>query len=211
MSTIKLFYAPGACSLASHILLRESGTSFEPLKIAFKSPELLALNPKLRVPVLIADGETITETPAIFTYIAQLAPEKHLLGKTNLEVVRTYEWLNWLSGTLHGQAFGGLLRPERYTDDQSVYPAVKEKGLSNVRDCFAKIEDRLTSVYAVGDSLTVVDVLLYVFYRWGFALGEDMRVRYPRYTKLALNVAERTSVKESIAAEGIDELIVPKL
>lgn len=211
MSSIKLFYAPGACSLASNILLREIGAAFELVKIAFKSPELLALNPKLRVPVLVAGNETITENPAIFTYISQLAPERYLLGKSNLEVVRTYEWLNWLSGTLHGQGFGGLLRPERYADDTSLHPAVKAKGLSNVRDCFAQVEDRLHSVYAVGNDLTVVDVFLYVFYRWGFARGEDMRGTYPRYTKLVLHVAERTSVKEAIAAEGIDELIVPKL
>ena len=77
--TIKLFYAPGACSLAPHIALQETGAPFEPVKIALpqgeqKTPAYLAINPKGRVPALVTDRGTLTETPAILMFICQSFP-----------------------------------------------------------------------------------------------------------------------------------------
>lgn len=94
----------------------------------------------MRVPVLVIDGQTITENPAIMLAISQLVPRKGLMGSTDREKVRVAEWLNWLSGTLHGQAFGGLLRPGRYVDDEGLFDAVREKGWKNVQEGFEMIE-----------------------------------------------------------------------
>lgn len=213
MASIILYYSPGACSLASHVLLKEIGVKFEAVKVELKAslPESFRkINPKMRVPVLSIDKNVITETPAIFTAISQLAPERNLLGSSNIEVVRAYEWLNWLSGTLHGQAFGGLVRPHRYADDSALYDAIKAKGWKNVEDCFEKIESDLSGVHAVGDSFTAVDIFLYVFYRWGSFSGAKMAHRYPKYTKLVVDLAKRSSVQEVLEAEGIPSFL-PKL
>ncbi|HWK66777.1 MAG TPA: hypothetical protein VNS34_17770 [Rhizobiaceae bacterium] len=112
MSEIKLWFSPGACSLAPHILLREIEAPFEAVKTsipdgAHLTEEFTQLNPKNRVPVLLLDGEVITELPAIATAISNLAPKRSLMGRTDLDMVRVYEWMNWLSGTVHGQGFGG--------------------------------------------------------------------------------------------------------
>ncbi|KEF56655.1 uncharacterized protein A1O9_06844 [Exophiala aquamarina CBS 119918] len=168
------------------------------------------INPKMRVPVISIDTNVITETPAIFTAISQLAPEHNFLGSSNIEVVRAYEWLNWLSGTLHGQAFGGLVRPHRYADDPALYDAIKAKGWKNVEDCFEKIESDLSGVHAVGDSFTAVDILLYVFWCWGNFSGAEMAHRYPKYTKLVVEVAKKSSVQDVLEAEGVPSFL-PKL
>lgn len=206
MASIVLYYSPGACSLASHVLLRELGVKFEAVKVELTAslPESFrSINPKMRVPVLSIDEIVITETPAIFTAISQLAPERQLLGKSNMDIVRTYEWLNWLSGTLHGQGFGGFVRPHRYVDDPALYGAVKAKGWKNIQDCFEKIESDLSGLHAVGDDFTAVDVFLYVFYRWANYGKDRVMDKYPKYTKLVTHLAKRSSVQEALEAERI--------
>lgn len=137
MPDIKLWYSSGACSLAPHVLLREIGVPFDGIetsvaKAAHLTEEFGRINPKKRVPVLSLDGEVITEVPAIATAIADLAPERHLMGRTALDRARVYEWMNWLSGTLHGQGFGALWRPQRFSDEPDVFDSIKE-GAENDR------------------------------------------------------------------------------
>ena len=213
MAAIKLWYSPGACSLASHILLKETGVDFEAVMLDVDNgipEEFPIINPKLRIPVLSIDRQVITESPAILTAISQLSPEKHLMGKTNLEIVREYEWLNWLSGTLHGQAFGGLVRTQRFSDDPSTHESIKAKSRKTIEECFDMIEQDLSSVHAVGDSLTAVDAFLYVFYRWGTYLGMGMKEKYPKFTNLVVELAKRQSVQEALNMEGV-ESYVPRL
>ncbi|OBT69901.1 hypothetical protein VE03_00665 [Pseudogymnoascus sp. 23342-1-I1] len=207
MAPIKFWYSTGACSLAPHILLNEAGVEFEPVQLnvhAGYPEEFRHINPKMRVPVLSIDGETITENPAIMTAISQLVPDKHLLGKTNLEIVRAYEWMNWLSGVLHGQGFGGLIRYARYSDDPTTYEAIKAKALLTVQECFTTIDQDLSSEYAVGSSFTAVDAYLYVFYRWGASMGIDMKGKYPKYTALVVNLVKLQSVRDALKTEGIE-------
>ncbi|RMD43199.1 hypothetical protein DV735_g1907, partial [Chaetothyriales sp. CBS 134920] len=201
-----LYYSPGACSLAAHILLLEIGTKPETINLSVKNgfpPEHRALNPKLQVPVLVLDGETtITENPAIFTAISQLAPERHLLGKTDLERVRAYEWLNYLSGTVHTQNFGQIFRPSRFSDEESAHAGIKAKGFKNLATSLEYIESTLKGVHAVGDSFTAVDVFLYIFYRWAAAYGTDLS-KYPKYSALVTEVLKKQSAQDALAAEDV--------
>ena len=210
MPAIKLWYSPGACSLASHILLIETGVDFEAVKLDVHAgipEEFRRINPKMRIPVLSIDDQIITETPAIMTAISQVSPDKYLMGKTNLEIVRGYEWLNWLSGTLHGQAFGGLFRAHRFSDDPSTFTSIKARSLKTVEECFDMIELDLSSAHAVGGSFTAVDAFLYVFYRWGASLGMDMKEKYPKFTNLVVNLAKRQSVQAALKAEGVESYV----
>jgi glutathione S-transferase len=207
MSKPILWISPGACSLAPHIVLRETEIDFETVVLNVKGgfpAEYRHMNPKARVPIFQLGNEIITEVPAIMTAISQFCPDKHLLGKTNLEIVRTYEWFNWLSGTLHAQAFGGVRRPHRFSDDPETYDAIKAKGRQTVEESFEFIEGRLTGHHAVGDSFTAVDAYLLVMYRWGTETGIDMRKNYPKFTNLVKHVLKRDSVKAALKEEGIE-------
>ena len=188
-------------------MLREAGASFTPVMLDQRNgfpPQYEKLNPKKRVPVLVLDdGSPVTEVPAILTAISQLSPEQKLLGKTNLEVVRSYEWFNWLSGTLHAQAFGCMWRSERFTDDEAAFESIRKKGRTTVEHCFATIEGKLHGEHAVGDSFTAVDAYLFVFYRWGNVIGFDMKGEYPKWHALVEELVKKDSVRATVEAEGI--------
>ncbi|KAJ5174142.1 glutathione S-transferase GST-6.0 [Penicillium canariense] len=210
MSEITLYYSPGACSLAPHILLQESGLPFSihKEKTGQFTAALYALNPKGKIPVLALENNTIiTENPAIMKAISNLAPEKTFFGKTPLETVRVYEWLAWLSGTLHGQGFGLLFRFRRYTDDETQFEGLKKRGMTIVTDCFEIIEQRLGEAgdgrFAVGGDFTAVDAYLFVFHRWGLGCDVDMPGLYPRYTALYEAVGGREATRKAFAAEGL--------
>jgi glutathione S-transferase len=207
---LKLWYASGACSLAPHVLLHETRVPFDAVEISVAkganlTDEFARINPKKRVPVLSLGGEVITEVPAIATAIAGLVPERHLMGRTALDRVRVHEWMNWLSGTLHGQGFGALWRPQRFSDDPDTFEGIKAKARRTISECFEVIEGKLAGPYSTGDGFTAVDPFLLVFYRWGNGIGISMPEAYPGYTAFAQGLVQRDSVAATLAAEGISD------
>ncbi|KIW12689.1 hypothetical protein PV08_09967 [Exophiala spinifera] len=196
---LKLWYSPGACSFAPHALLLESGLSFQLIlsQVGSFTDDFMSLNPKGRVPVLAMDEELVTEMPAILTAISQHVPDRHLLGKTPLETIRVYEWLNYLSGTVHGQGYGALWRLARYIEDPMLYAQVQQKGLETIKECYAYIEGKLIenkTTYLVGQSLTATDFFLFVIYRWGLRANINMKVEYLWMTAWADRLLEEKSV-----------------
>jgi glutathione S-transferase len=193
--------------------LREAALEFEAITIkigindgieeSLVLEKFRSINPKLRVPVLAIDENIITEAPAILTAVSKLVPHLNLLGSNDMETIRAYEWMNWLSGTLHGQGFGALWRPQRYTSDKDLYSNLQKHADVNIRDCYAEIEGRLSGVHSVGNAFTVVDAYLLVFWRWGKNIGIDMGSEYPKYSALASAVLGRDSTKAAMEAEGI--------
>jgi glutathione S-transferase len=206
--------SPGSCTTAAHILLIESGLSFstENINVIQGFPaELLHLNPKGRVPILQMDDETVTEMPAIMTAIAKLVPKKNLLGDTDLDIIRCYEWFNFLSGELHLQGYFALYRPQYFTDDATAHDAIRKKALEKIRKSYEIIEERLKGVHAVGNSFSAADAYLLPFYRWGNANGFAMEEKYPKYTAIMENLAKKASVVSACETEGIDALVGARL
>lgn len=208
MSPIKVYTWPESTSITPHILLHEIGVPFEAIDVTAAEnglETLQKLNPKARIPVLVmGDREVITESTAIMTAIAQLAPEKRLLGQTNLQTVRVYEWLNWLSGTLIGNAWTMVFRPERYIDDVSMHDAIRAKGMAAAKEIYEMIENQLSGgAHAVGDGLTVVDPFLYIFYRWAASRGMVSRGTHPKLCELVSELVKRPSVERAITEWGM--------
>ncbi|KAA8649499.1 hypothetical protein EYZ11_010089 [Aspergillus tanneri] len=212
MPQIKLFYIPDACSLAPHILLHEIGADYEPIRAklgggfdAHFREGFTDINPKMRVPVLSLDDQVITELPAVATAISSLAPEAHLMGKTTLDTIRVYEWMNYLSGTLHATGFGLFFRPHRWTKltDEVSFAGIKERALEKILECFGFIEERLEGVHAVGGAFTAVDTFLYALYRSGMYTGVDM-LAYTKYTALVKEVERRPAALAALKIEQID-------
>ena len=208
---LKLYYSPGACSLAPHILLEELGLPYR-LELtpvaegATRTAEYLAINPKGRVPVLMTEqGEVLTEVPAIALYLARQANHPVLFPYDPLAAARCLEWCNWLSGTLHAIAFGELWRPARFTDDAALHAAIQAKGKDNVFEGYTYIEQRMAERdWAVGHAYTLVDPFLLVFYRWGNRIGVDMRAGYPGFTRHAERMLQRSAVQRALQQESIN-------
>ena len=180
-SDIVLYRANGACSLIPHILLNELEVQSSEVLLklqrdgygaadgSFSNAEYKKTVPSGFVPALTVDGEVITELLAVLTYISELAPERKMFGTTQMERAQAYSWLTWLSATLHGMGFAMMWRAKRITDsdDEVIQDSIKEKGYEVVLDCYELIEKRLDGPHVVGGTLTVVDLALYNFCRWG--------------------------------------------
>ena len=206
---IALYYSPGSCSLAPHIVLNETGEPFELRKFATAdranySAEYLAINPKGRIPALQIDGFIITENPAILAFLGRRFPGADLYPAGGSEAeARCLELLAWSSNTVH-VAYAQLFRPERFVPNEQNYPAVKESGRINYERCLADIDKTLQDQeYSLGARFTVVDPFWLVFYRWGVRSGYDMRSKFPAYTAYAERLCRRSSVQRALTAEGI--------
>jgi glutathione S-transferase len=207
--TIALYFGPGACSMAPHIVLNEIGVEYEPRKMnlaekAQYTPEYLAINPKGRVPVLMIDGFVLTEVPAILTYLGQRFPQSGLLPAGGEAMGRCLEWLAYCSSNVH-PAYAHLRRPERYLDDASTFPPLQAKGEQNFIDCIGYINGKLEGQqYAAGEAYSLADAYLLVFFGWASGLKKfDMATTYPHYTAWARRVLARPAVQKVVALEGI--------
>ncbi|KAJ4858170.1 hypothetical protein T069G_06437 [Trichoderma breve] len=203
---LALFWSPGACSFVPHVALCEAGIKFDLVlaKIGQMTKEFEEMNPKRRVPVLVMGSEVITEMAAVLTAIATIAPEAHILGKTPLEKIRVYEWLNYLSTTAHGQAIAEIWRTERFTNNKEIYPQLRAKGYETMREIFAHIEAKFKesniTEFAVGKCYTAADGFLSVLYLWTARFTEvtiDIDNDYPVYAAYVKKMLQRTAFIEA--------------
>lgn len=204
-----LYYSPGACSLAVHIVLEELGLPFSLELVSTsdgttQSPKYLRVNPKGRVPVLVSGDFVLTEAPAILMYLAATDPVAKLAPASPEGMARAAEWFNWLSGSVHAVAVRQVWRPETFTTDVADYASIVEKGRESLGSAFGLIEEKLLSAqWAVGSAYSVVDPYLMVFYRWGNRMGFDMTDRYPHWTLHTRLLIERPAVQRAVAKESI--------
>jgi glutathione S-transferase len=209
---MKLYYSPGACSLAPHIALEETGAEYEPLLVkladgAQRRPDYLAVNPKGRVPALADDGFVVTENPAILRYIARQHPTAALWPDDPRAEARCMEWLGWCASTIH-VSYAHVRRPERYATADAAKADVVEKGRETCRDVWSQVETRLAaaaSTWAAGETYSVADPYIFTFWTWGRgpALGFDMGRDFPAWTAHAKRMGERPAVQRALAREGI--------
>ncbi|TDR89063.1 glutathione S-transferase family protein [Enterovirga rhinocerotis] len=210
--TLTLFYSPGACSLASHIAIEETGLPFEARRVDFstteqRSPDYLKINPKGRVPALADGGFVVTENPAILRYLARKAPEAGLWPDDARSEAVCAEWLAWCSSGLH-VAYAHTRRPERYATGEEAIANVVAKGREATRDVWQQVERKLaasSSPWLAGDRYSVADPYLFVMWNWGRGahLGYDMPGDFPAWTRHALTMGERPAVRRALEREGI--------
>ena len=210
MTTRTLYYAPGACSLAAHIVLEESGLPFEGKALDLargdqRSGQYLAINDRGRVPALVEDGWVLTECSAIMRHVARQVPETGLWPADLREMAIADEWLGWLACN-HHVTYAHVRRAERYTNDEDAHDGIRAKGADTYGDLCTMTEVRLShGGWAVGDRFTVADAYLMVFWVWGRGqfLKFDMAGRFPAWTAHAKRVAARPAVQAVFAREGL--------
>jgi glutathione S-transferase len=200
---LKLYFAPGACSLSPHIVLREAGLNFELEQVSLQTrktksgADYLAINPKGQVPLLQLDGgDKLTEGPAIVQYIADQAPDSGLVPKAGT-VARYHaqEWLNYVTSELH-KSFSALFRPN--TPEEYI-KITKE----NLAGKFAYLDQHLGShPYLMGASFMVPDAYCFVVTSWSKYKDIDLG-RWPNLKAYVDRVGARPKVQEAMKAEGI--------
>jgi glutathione S-transferase len=200
---MKLYYSPGACSLASHIALLEAGLPFTADKVDMRARQtsdgrpFTAVNPNGYVPALELDnGDTLTEGQAILQYVADQKPAAQLAPAAGtMARYRLIEWLSFISSELH-KNFGPLLRPGGPEDPKT---AAREK----LSTRFNYVANHLASrQYLVGDHFTVADAYLYVILTWTRVAGLDLAA-WPVLAAYRDRVQQRPAVQAARAAEGL--------
>jgi glutathione S-transferase len=199
---IKLYYASGSCSLASHIALEEAGADYTVERVNTaanqqQSPEYKAINPKGRVPAMVTDRGVLTETPAILAYIAHSHPQAALAPADPFAFAQMQAFNSYLCSTVHvAHAHKG--RGTRWADDPAAIAEMKRKVPESVGATFDLIEKGMSGPWAMGDGFTVSDPYLFTMSGWMEGDGLDLS-RYPKVMDHRRRMSERPAVRKVMA------------
>ncbi len=204
--TYQLYYAPGTCSMAVHVLLNEVGQKFELIREDIhakpRNPEYLKLNPRGAVPVLVVDGKVLREGAAILTYIAE-AHKSALLPASGWERAKAQEWLAFANSTLH-PAYGRLFFLKGQLGEKAATDPMYTFATQAVQKYWDEVESVLaTQDYIAGKEITVADILLTVIANWGGYLVQPINLgtKTKEYLK---RVSSRPSYQVALAAEKVE-------
>jgi glutathione S-transferase len=199
---VKLYYMPGACSLACNIALREAGLKFELVKVDRKTRrasdglDYNEVNPKSRVPALsLDDGQVLTENIAVLQYIADRNPAAKLAPAAGtMQRYRLEEWLSFVTSELH-KSYTPLFR-------QDAPEGAREYGRKNLTEWLDWLERSWDSrSHLMGEPFTVADAYLWVVLGWGAHVGMDV-ARWPQLKSFHERVAARPAVIEALKSES---------
>lgn len=201
---MKLYYSPGTCSLAVHIVLREAGLPFDLIKVDIGSHETAAgtnyfhINEKGSVPVLeFEDGSRLTEGPIICQYLADQAGNRELIPAAGTpERYRVMEWQNYITSELH-KFFWPLFN---LGDEQEAAKAVYRKKLS---DKFNWVSKQLgEGPYLTGEHFTAADAYLFTVANWCRMVNVDL-TGATELNEFMQRVAQRPAVRQAMITEGL--------
>lgn len=206
----KLFYAPGACSLAVQIALQEAGADYEALKIDTKAgvqtrPEYLKINPKGRVPAVVTRRGVLTEVPAILQWVAVGWPEAKLAPlKDPWAMAQVLSFNVFLCSSIH-PAFAHAWRPYRYADGEDCHAAMRAKAPEQLGLYFQVVEDGLADgrTWVFGQDYSISDIYLSVFAAWLQREPEFAAERFPLVRKHLERVHQRPAVRRALEIEGL--------
>jgi len=201
---LTLYYAPGACSLAAHIVLEESGEKYEARKVDLakgeqRTPEYLKIHPLGRVPALrLDDGEPLSENTAILPYLGKrfgMWPADPVGEAKALSVV------GFFASSVH-PAHAHIGRPERYTEDKNAFPGLQAMGKKTFHSYLEQIDQMYAGREWLADNYSVLDPYAFVFYTWG--VRRELPVSTMKnYTGLKDRMMKRPAVKRVVEQEGL--------
>ena len=200
---MKLFYTPGACSLATHIVAREAGIELDLDKVDGKSKrtasgtDYLTINPKGYVPALqLDDGEVLTEAPVVAQYLADRKPSSGLAPAAGtIARYRLMEMLGYINSEIH-KTYSPLF-------NSSIAGPAREERVAYLRKRYGVIEQRLSKHnYLVGESFTIADAYLFTVTRWADIVKLDLS-DFPSVRAFQTRIAARPAVQAAMKAEGL--------
>ena len=200
---MKLYYAPGACSMSSHIVLRETGAKFEAVKVDLGSKktehnaDYLAINPKGSVPALQLDnGDVITECAVIAQYVGDHASGSDIMPKAGtMERVRENEWLNFIASDYH-KPMGSLFNKDMAAKAGDLIKTNITRRTTTLDNHLAKHE------YLVGNRFTAADAYAFTVLNWAGGVGFDLSP-FKNIGPYMARIAARPAVQATLKAEGL--------
>lgn len=200
---MRLYFKPGACSLASRIVLIELGRDFEAVRVDTDAGvtedgrHYRAVNPRGYVPTLeLEGGEVITENPAVLQYLGDLVPDQLAPRAGSLDRVRLQEALNFISSELH-KAFSPFFHGEATGDRLARARAQLSRRIGDVEHMLDHGRP-----YLLGESMTVADAYMFVVLNWSDVIGFELEP-WPHVSAFMGRMRERPSVRSAMTQEGL--------
>jgi glutathione S-transferase len=201
---LTLYYAPGACSLASHIVLEESGEKYEGKRVDLAKGEqrtdaYLKIHPLGRVPALLLDnGEPLTENTAILPYLGK---RFGLWPKDPLAEAKALSLIGYFASSVH-PAHAHISRPERYATDKSYFPDIQEQGKKTFHGYLKQIDGMLAGRQWLSDQYSVLDPYGLLFYTWGVRRELPM-AELKSYAAFKDRMLQRPAVRRVVEDEKV--------
>jgi glutathione S-transferase len=201
---LTLYFTPGACSMAAHIVLEESGEKYEPQRVDLskgeqRSEAYLKINPLGRVPALrLENGEHLAENTAILPYLGKrfgLWPTEPIAEAKALSLI------GFLAASVH-PAHAHIGRPDRYAADPAAFPTLKETGLKAFHSYLRHLDSMLAGREWFSGRFTVLDPYGFVFYTWGLRHNLPM-AELTNYTAFKERLLQRPAVQRVVEEEKI--------
>ena len=166
---LTLYYGPGACSMAAHIVLEESGEKYEPRRMDLSKGEqrteaYMKIHPLGRVPALgLDDGSSLSENTAILPFLGK----RYKLWPTDpVAEARALSLIGFFASTVH-PAHAHISRPERYATDKAHFPDIQAQGRKMFHDYLTQVDGMLAGRQWLSDQYSVLDPYAFTFYTWG--------------------------------------------
>lgn len=203
---MKLYYSPGACSLAPHVLLRWVGADFEAVRADRSDPAYLSINPAAAVPALdTGEGWTLTQAGAVLRYLVRRFPKAGLGGDDRpQEQAEMDRWSSFLTGDFH-PAFFPVFMPARYTiSGEAAFDPVREAGTQLVRKQLTILDRHLEDRrFMVGNRYSYVDIYALPMLRWAKSKLPDGLTAFPQAAGLLARLQDEAVVREVLRDEGL--------
>ena len=205
--SLKFYFGPKTCALASRIALEETGVAYEAVRLDMaggqqRTPDFLAVNPKGRVPALVTSHGVLTETPAILAYIAQAYPAAKLAPIDDpFAFAQVQAFNSYLCSTVHIN-HAHKMRGYRWADEETSYADMKRKVPQSMAESFTLIErDMIAGPWVFGEDYTIADPYLYTMSRWLEGDGVDI-ARFPKVADHFKRMGERPAVQRAVAGDA---------
>jgi len=209
---LKLYYAPGACSFVPHVMLEMSGAAYEPAMVKLhkgeqNSDEYKAINPRGQVPVLVHEGQVITQIVAIVLHLDQTFPQAGMLPSEPMARARALSILAWMNNTVH-PTFTHVFMPQKFTDQPEAQAAIKTYNTGVYRQLLAELQGFVQAAAARGDRwlagerFSALDVYALTLTRWGTIAGIAPEV-HPDLWAYVQRVAAEPAVARVIERERL--------
>ena len=177
--SLKLYFSPGACSFVPHCMLQLAGAEYEPVMVKLHKGEqheadYQAINPRGQVPVLVDDGQVVTQILAIVLHLDQKFPAAQFLPTSPMARAKAIETLAWMNNTVH-PTFTHIFMPQKFSDQADVQANLKAFNTQTYKGLLTELESfvsaKAPSAWLSGDQLGPLDAYALTLTRWGSIAG----------------------------------------
>ena len=203
-----LYYSPGACSMAPHVVINEIGAKVELKKIALmegegQKPEYLKINPRGQVPVLVDDGQIITEGAAILIHLME-KNNSPLLPKSGKERTKALEWLCFANSSMH-PAYSKAFWAMRAFSSETAKDEALHSTFQQINKLWSHVDAQLAkSTYVCGENITAADILLTVIANWNSYFPPNKVTLGNHVKRLIKEVSQRPAYQKALKEEQVE-------